>query len=382
MIQTEAWVLSKAPQHEGGPGKLAKEEIQFADIREDEVLAEPLYGCWETNMTHAINRQPVDICKVRGEDKLILGNAGVVRILEKGRNVRRVREGDVCVLAPFAEMDDYGYIKKIFGYDAPNTIGLLAKKTKLREQQLIPISPKTKYSLATWATTCVRYATAWDNWKIAFGCWKLQMSGAEPPCVCGWGGGVALAELLLAKEFGCRVFMIASRPERLKQIQALGITPIDRRDFPNINFDERLFQTDGQYKQKYQESERNFLITMKEVTNNDRVGIFIDNIGRPVIRATLKALCRQGVVTTAGWLEGGQLSINRIEECINRHIHVYTHGAKNSEVINMVRYVEDSSWLIPVTDDIWTWDRIPELAECFSNGALDTYFPVYSVNPV
>jgi NADPH:quinone reductase-like Zn-dependent oxidoreductase len=382
MIRTEAWVLYQAPPNEKGAGKLTQEDIHFPDIQEDEVLAEPLYGCWETNMTHAINRDPVDICKVRGEDKLILGNAGVVRVIDKGRKVSQVREGDICVLAPFAEMDSYGYIRKIFGYDAPNTIGLLSKRTKLREHQLIPIPLTTKYSLATWATTCVRYATAWDNWKIAFGCWNLQMAGAPPPCVCGWGGGVALAELLLAREYGCSVFMIASKPERLKQIQALGITPVDRREFPDINYDEHLFNTDAAYKRKYQDSERNFLITMKEVTKGERVGIFIDNIGRPVIRATLKALRRQGVVTTAGWLEGGHLSINRIEECINRHIHVYTHGARDSEVVNMVRYVEESSWLIPVTEAIWSWDSIPELADRFSNGTIDSYFPVFSVNPI
>jgi hypothetical protein len=84
MITTEAWVLHRGPSGEPGPAELKKERFTFPDIMEYEVLAEPIYGSWEGNMTHALARDPVDVCRQRCEEKVVLGNAGVVRALKTG----------------------------------------------------------------------------------------------------------------------------------------------------------------------------------------------------------------------------------------------------------------------------------------------------------
>lgn len=47
-IITEAWVLSSG-QGQNKPAQLAQELFTFADISDEELLAEPLYGCWEGN---------------------------------------------------------------------------------------------------------------------------------------------------------------------------------------------------------------------------------------------------------------------------------------------------------------------------------------------
>jgi hypothetical protein len=82
MITTEAWVLSQGFENGGScnhePAELIRQRYSFPDIAQDEVLAEPIYGCWEANMTHALKRDPVDICVQRGEEKVVIGNAGVV----------------------------------------------------------------------------------------------------------------------------------------------------------------------------------------------------------------------------------------------------------------------------------------------------------------
>src|SRR5215470_2264402 len=102
MISTEAWVLYRGPTDAppGAPGEFKREIYCFPDITDDEVLVEPIYGCWESNMTHAITRDPIDICRQRREEKIVLGNAGIVRVKRKGPNVTTLCEGDLAMIAP------------------------------------------------------------------------------------------------------------------------------------------------------------------------------------------------------------------------------------------------------------------------------------------
>ena len=384
MITTEAWLLDRGPKQGTEPGELRRGSFSFPDITPHEILAEPLYGCWEANMTHALKRFPVDVCRLRCEEQVVLGNSGIVRVLETGGEVSTVEPGDICMLAPFGELDGYGYMMRVFGYDAPNTIGLLARKIKLQEKQVVPIPKDTRHDLRRWAGASVRYATARDNWGVAYGCFRLQVSEDEDPTpfVWSWGGGVGLGELILAKRQGCRVAMISSMDERLRLIEENGITPIDRREFPNLQFDAERFESDREYRRTYLDSERRFLVTVRSKTEGRRVSIFIDNIGGPVLRPTLKALARQGVLTTAGWDRGSQLTFDRITECTRRHIHVHTHGARYAGARATVTYAEETDWLPPVEEEVWDWDHIPELARSFAAGEITTYFPIFRVNDV
>jgi NADPH:quinone reductase-like Zn-dependent oxidoreductase len=383
LIETEAWLLDQGAAGTREPGRLRLDRFSFPDITDEEVLAEPIFGCWEANMSHALRRHPVDVCRLRCEKQIVLGNSGVVRIVEVGARVTSVRAGDRCVVMPLGSTDRFGYMLRVVGYDAPGTIGLLARRVKLHQQQVLPLSRDTRHDLRRWAACSVRYATAWDNWHLALGAYRLQISVEEDPSphVWGWGGGVALGELLLAKEAGCRVAMLASTDARLRLIASLGITAIDRREFADLAFSETRFDSDPDYRERYLRSERAFLKTVHRVTAGERVAIFIDNIGAPVFRATLKALGRQGVVTTAGWDAGDRLSVGRIDECIGRHIHVHSHGARRSRGIEALEYSERTAWLPPVDDRVYHWEEIPRLADDFAAGRVDSYFPIFAVNP-
>src|SRR5687768_1872329 len=151
MITTEAWVLREGSLRDPVPGTLQREEITFPDISDQEVLVEPVYGCWEANMSHALRRHPVDVCRLRREKRVVLGTAGVLRVLRTGRSVATVREGDFCAIVPVGPLDPYGYVIRAFAYDAPNTIGLLARQTKVHQTQLWRLPDDTKHSLAQWA---------------------------------------------------------------------------------------------------------------------------------------------------------------------------------------------------------------------------------------
>lgn len=388
MITTEAWVIHQGAEVRGArgrePAELRREIYSFPDITEREVLAEPLYGCWEGNMTHALMREPVDVCRQRGEEKVVIGNAGVVRVLKAGGAVAALREGDLCLIFCNGISDELGYPEKIFAYDAPATVGVLAKRLKLHEEQLIPIPRGTKFSLPQWAAFSLRYITAWANWKVAYGCWRLHYpaEGGAGPSVWGWGGGVTLAELTLAKLRGCRCAMISSCDERLKLIGGAGILPIDRRPFSGLNFDPVKYRSDPAYKKTYAAAEELFLDVVKEKTCGSGVSIFIDFIGLPVFRATLKALSRPGVITTAGWKQGMHLSTIRAVECMSWHTHVHTHYARYPEGVEAVRFAEEAGWLPRAGDEVYGWDRIPELAREHAAGKVATYFPIFQVNPL
>lgn len=388
-IKTSAWTLSEGHKNKDEDLSLKKEIISFEDISEEEVLAEPIFAGWEANMTHALQRNPVDVCRKRGEAKVVLGNSGIVRVLKTGSRVTRVKEGDLCIFfgfSPSNRVNRLGYVDTYFafGYDEPGTIGMLAKQTKLVERQLFPIPPNSGLSLQQWPIMSVRFATAWSNWKVTSGCWRAQVSKEQypSPYVCGWGGGVALGELLLAKEQGFKVAMTASNDERLEFIKNLGITPIDRRNFPDLYYDTEKYESDREYRRKYLASLRIFRNIIDEITDGEGVSIFIENIGLPVYPATLRVLGRPGVITTTGWKQGMYMDINRASECHFRHIHIFTHGFSLSEDSECVNYANENNWIPDHDPPIYEWEDIPQLAHDFANGKISSYFPTFRVNKI
>ncbi|HWU89230.1 MAG TPA: zinc-binding dehydrogenase [Kofleriaceae bacterium] len=384
-MQTEAWVL-----HEGAdgaaaqPAELSREELTIAPLGPQEVLARPIYGCWEGNMYHALSRSPIDVCRFRGEAKLVPGNAGVVEVLETSRDVTKVRAGDLCIVFPNASPDRYGYMQRAYAYDAPGTMGILARITRMPEHCVIPIPKGTRHSLRQWAAFSARYVTAWANWNVSLGCWRTQMTPEDmaSPHVWAWGGGVALAELTLAARHGARVAMLASRADRLALLQALGIEAIDRRRFDGLSYDEARYAEDAEYRQRYKAAEKAFLSLVSERTGGEGVSIFIDNLGTPVYRATLKALARQGVITTCGWRHGMNLAVVRATESIARHIHVFTHFARYAEGLAATRWAEEHDWMPPDEPrGVYAWEDIPRLAEDYAEDRVASYFPLYQINP-
>ena len=83
--RTTAWILHPGPADAPDqPAHMEQGEMVLPELGDEHCLVESLYGCWEGNMSHAIERKPVDVCTLRGEDQVVLGNAGVVRILRVG----------------------------------------------------------------------------------------------------------------------------------------------------------------------------------------------------------------------------------------------------------------------------------------------------------
>ncbi|MGH1557239.1 hypothetical protein ACRAWD_04300 [Caulobacter segnis] len=86
-------------------------------------------------------------------------------------------------------------------------------------------------------------------------------------------------------------------------------------------------------------------------------------------------------MTTAGWKHGMDLAVNRANECIKRHVHVFTHAARVQEVAPAVDFAEQEGWMPNVPSE-WAWEDIPTLATDFRRRAHHTYFPIFAVDPL
>lgn len=383
-MRTEAWVL-----YPGTPdmpadvrSELHMETIELPEAGAAEVLVEPVVASWEGNMTHAIQRDPVDLCHHRREPWVVIGNAGVVRVLRPCAEAPDLKEGDLCLVFCNGCPDDYGYPVKIYGYDAPGSLGLLAKRTKLHHSQLIALPEATRHPVEQWAAFSLRYITAWANWHLAWGCFRLHAARPANPYVWGWGGGVALGELQLAQRAGCGTTLITSQDERAELVRKLGMEALDRRTFDGMQYDPDRFASDGKYRRAYAAAEESFLRLVRERTGGRGVSVFIDYIGLPVYRATLRALGRPGVLTTAGWKEGMELSSLRAVECMAWHTHVHTHYATRPQALEAVAYAEESGWLPPVERSPWLWEDVDALGEASAEGRVREFFPLVWVNPL
>lgn len=357
-MKSEAWVLKR------GEKGFIKKNIIIDDLKEDEVLLKPLYGCLEGNMVHAINNDPINIFDERQEDEIVLGNAGILEIERLGSEDENFKIGDKVIYFCNGESDEYGYPLKITGYDKSKSMGVLSKVIKLNKKEILKIPEDKEITLEQWAAFSLKFVTAWSNWKVAYNTWKIQMPEVKPNnvYVFGWGGGVTYAELLLAKKYGCKCCMITSKEENIKLCEANGIDVFNRKGIDSSRIEKELLE----------------YINVK--TNNKGASIFIDNIGKDVYKVTMKALGRQAVITTSGWKTGGMLPILRQNECQNRHIHVFTHYAKIKEGIEAINFAQKEKWLPPVCEKVYEWEEIPKLIEDYKLGNLKTYFPIFKIN--
>ena len=385
MEAVDAWVLPSGRGQPSGPAKLMRDVFTIAPCDEDEALVEPIYGCWEANMTHALLRSPIDVAQLRGEDRVVLGNCGLVRVLRPAQR-GSLREGDLCIIGNGALFDRFGYPMQVWGYDWPGSMGFLAKRVKVRADILLPIPSPTRFSLIQWASFGVRYATAFSNWQVALPCFRAQISQDDlpQPFVWGWGGGSSLAGLHLARLAGFPAAMLTSNPKRQALLSTLGIQAVDRRQFGDLSCQEGRLLTDANYRRQYRDCEQAFADFVYRTTDQLGVSIFFDYLGSSVLRATLRALGRQGVLSTAGWKNGAALSILRSLECIRRHIHVHTHYCRRGDVEAAMRFAERTGWMSPIdaSERIWSFDEIGQLATDYQAETLETYFPIYQVNPL
>ncbi|MBI4548789.1 MAG: zinc-binding alcohol dehydrogenase family protein [Ignavibacteriae bacterium] len=307
-----------------------------------------------------------------------------MRVLKIGAKVQSAKVGDLCLVFSGAwQWNRFGFVTAALAYDSPGSIGLMAKTTKLHERQIIALPEDTPFHPAQWAGFSLRYVTAFGNWKVAHGTFRLMLTEQEypHPYVVSWGGGVAWAQLELAKLSGYQCIMFTSDENRMAALKEKGIAAIDRRPLAAIHFSQQRYQTDVVYKKNYTAAEQLFLQTVAQATNGEMASILIDHIGEPVFRASLKALAQPSVITTSGWKLGMHLSTMRAFESGYWHQHINTSYARYPEAIEAIQFAQTHNWIPPFPERIYQFDEIPQLAQDYADGKT-SYFPIFQVNPL
>lgn len=379
VITTEAWVIHRGPRGAKAAAELRLETVRFAEPKDGEVLVESLYGSWEANMDHAIRRDPVDVCRLRREDPVILGNSGVVRVLKDTSGDSSLIEGQICLFCPGDDLDELGFPRTISGYDTRGSMGLLAKLMKAPRFNFFPLPVTAASKLLKWSAFPVRFLSAWSNWRAALACWRSQQPPDRKPTVWAWGGGVGVAEAWLARLEGCQATVISSTADRLELIRSLRLNAVDRRPFASLSFSPDRYREDQAYRLQYLQHEKAFQAAVLEITGPRGVDIFIDNIGTPVSRATAKVLAREGVIATTGWKHGRSDHIDRVVDCTSRRIRVHTHGCGLHEIKDAVDAALKYDWLPPVAEP-FPWSSIPTLASRYATASQTDLFPIYKVS--
>ena len=67
---------------------------------------------------------------------------------------------------------------------------------------------------------------------------------------------------------------------------------------------------------------------------------------------------------------------------MGRHVFLHVHGCRRSEGVRSVEFAEQHGWLPPDGAEVYTWDEIPQLAVDYANGKIQSYAPVFEVNPL
>lgn len=377
-MKVEAWRLVNSPK----TNKLTynQGEIILPELSGDMVRISPLYASWEGNMSHAVSGIPVNVCLMRNEPQILVGNSALVRVDEVGPHSRR-KPGELCIIHGAHVCDEHGHMLAAMGFDGAGSMGTIAKSLVISGRKLVPIGlGLDEIDPKAWALFGCKYGTAWSSFEIAVQAFRLYVSEIQKPTlnVWGWGGGTTMATLQLAKILGHKATMIVNGPEKSEEAIAHGIDVLDRREFEDIKY----YNPIGRSKEdgvKYKQAASALLKKIRSKSGPGGVDIFFDYVGDPTMELTSRALGRYGVMATAGWKDGVLTGYNRARASIFRQIHIHTHYCSRRQLVAAVEFAKKNNWLAKRSLE-FSYDEVLTLHEMFNNGKLKSYLPVVKIN--
>ena len=266
---------------------LQLDELELPAVGPDDVRMRVLAVSAEHNIDHMATADTVNITEVRG-GKIYPGNSATGEVLEVGERVRDFAPGDVVITHCNGEPDAYGFPKRIWGYDQPESIGWYAKEAVVGAWQLIHAPLDCGLDLWEIAALPLRAPTAWHLWRRALGIYRLKVSREQRAVlnVLGFGGGVSELFLMNAVAEGHRAFFCSGSPARRKALEKLGVVGIDQKAF------QRFASKDDV---------KAFTKEVKRLTDGEGMHLVCDMLRGPVFPAGVAAAARQGVNVSAGW---------------------------------------------------------------------------------
>lgn len=302
----------------------------------------------EHNVDHAALADTVNIAEARG-GKIYPGNSAVGEVLAVGAQVERFRPGDVVLTHCNGDPDPYGFPKRIWAYDQPESIGWYAEEAVVGAWQLVPAPLDCGLNLWEMAALPLRAPTAYHMWRRALGIYRLKVPREQRARinVMSFGGGVGELFLMLAKSEGHRAFFCAGSAERRAALERQGIEGIDQKAFNRF---------------ASQEDVKAFNKEVKKRTNGEGMHIVCDMLRGPCFAAGLAVAARQGVNTSAGWQLSQVVDYNSTVASVKQVTLDHTH-------YETLRGVEAATELYghvfrpTVHDEIYAFEDLPRAFE-------------------
>jgi crotonyl-CoA carboxylase/reductase len=290
---------------------LQLDELELRPVGPDDVRMRILAVSCEHNIDHAATADTVNITKSRG-GRIFPGNSATGEVVEVGERVTRFKPGDVVITHCNGEPDEYGFPKRIWAYDMPDSTGWYAKEAVVGAWQLIHAPLDCGLDLWEIAALPLRAPTAYHMWRRALGIYRIKVPREKRAVlnVLGFGGGVSELFLMLARAEGHNAFFCSGSPERRAALEKLCIAGIDQKAF------NRFASADDV---------KAFSKEVKKLTDGEGMHIVCDMLRGPVFPAGVAAAGRQGVNVSSGWQLSQKIDYNSTLASVKQLTLDHTH---------------------------------------------------------
>ena len=112
------------------------DELELREMGPDDVHIRILAVSAEHNIDHAATADTINIAEARG-GRIFPGNSALGEVLATGENASQFSPGDIVITHCNGEPDEYGYPKRIWAYDMPDSVGWYGKEAVVGEWQLL-----------------------------------------------------------------------------------------------------------------------------------------------------------------------------------------------------------------------------------------------------
>ena len=295
---------------------VALDELELRDVGPRDVRLKILAASAEHNIDHAATADTINIAEARG-GKIFPGNSALGEVIEVGRDVTKFDVGDIVVTHCNGDPDEFGFPKRIWAYDMPDSIGWYSEQAVVEDWQIIKAPLDCGLSLWEMAALPLRAPTAYHLWRRGLGIYRVKVPFERKAQlnVLSFGGGVGELFLMLAKAEGHNAYFCAGSKERRDALEKHGIVGIDQKEF------NRFASADDV---------RAFNKRCKELTGGEGMHIVCDMLRGPVFDAGLACAARMGVNVSAGWQLSQVVSYNSTVQSVKQvtidHTHYETPG--------------------------------------------------------
>ena len=266
---------------------VALDTVELPEVGPTDVHLRILAVSGEHNINHAALADTINIAKARG-GKMYPGNSAVGEVVAVGREVTKFKPGDIALTHCNGDPDSFGFPKRIWAYDKPDSVGWYAEEAVVGEWQLIQAPLDCGLNFWEIAALPLRAPTAYHLWRRGLGIYRVKVTYEQQPTlnVLGFGGGVSELFLMLAKHEGHNAYFCSGSPERRAALEEQGITGIDQKAFNRFAGRDDIKAFNGE---------------VKKLTGGVGMHVVCDMLRGPVFPAGVACAARQGVNVSAGW---------------------------------------------------------------------------------